>query len=259
MSPTQDPTSVRSSSERSEHVMDAEKVASLQQGPVIPEVPISDAAKAVQDGPTNPHEDDSQYPGLKKTIPIMLSLYLAVFLVTLDRLIISTAIPKITDEFHDVGEVGWFASSYLLTQAAFQLLMGRLSTFYSPKWVFLASILIFEIGSTICGAAPNSTAFIIGRAVAGLGSAGIFSGAIVIIVVSTRTALIIRKKQSLILPSIRYHFTNDQCISGSLEPSLESPPLWDPYWVGCSRIRFPGGGVSISIYLLALWLSPSSS
>ena len=62
--------------------------------------------------------------------------------------------------------------------------MGRLSTFYSPKWVFLASIVIFEIGSVICGAAPNSTAFILGRAVAGLGSAGIFSGTIIIIVVS---------------------------------------------------------------------------
>lgn len=161
-----------------------------QPDPVDPEIPVSGAAKPADDGPVNASKDDSQYPSLKKTIPIMLSLYLAVFLVALDRLIISTAIPKITDEFHDVGDVGWFASSYLLTQAAFQLVMGRLSTFYSPKWVFLVSILIFEIGSTICGAAPNSTAFIIGRAVAGLGSAGIFSGAIIIIVVSSTMLLV---------------------------------------------------------------------
>ncbi len=41
--------------------------------------------------------------------------------------------------------------------------------------------MIFEAGSALCGAAPNSTAFIIGRAIAGLGSAGIFSGGMMII------------------------------------------------------------------------------
>lgn len=190
MSAKQEPTSVRSSSEISKHSMKTATAEASQPDPVDPEIPVSGAAKPADDGPVNASKDDSQYPSLKKTIPIMLSLYLAVFLVALDRLIISTAIPKITDEFHDVGDVGWFASSYLLTQAAFQLVMGRLSTFYSPKWVFLVSILIFEIGSTICGAAPNSTAFIIGRAVAGLGSAGIFSGAIIIIVVSSTMLLV---------------------------------------------------------------------
>jgi MFS family permease len=58
---------------------------------------------------------------------------------------------------------------------------ARLYTFYSIKTVFLSSILVFEVGSAICGAAPNSEALIIGRAIAGCGSAGIFSGAMVII------------------------------------------------------------------------------
>lgn len=48
----------------------------------------------------------------------------------------------------------------------------------------MAAIGIFEIGSLLCGAAPNSIALIIGRAVAGLGSAGIFSGALIIIAYS---------------------------------------------------------------------------
>ncbi|KAI9875434.1 MAG: MFS sugar transporter, partial [Watsoniomyces obsoletus] len=54
-------------------------------------------------------------------------------------------------------------------------------TFYSIKTVYLISILIFEIGSAICGAAPSSVALIIGRSIAGVGSAGIFAGALVII------------------------------------------------------------------------------
>lgn len=68
-----------------------------------------------------------------------------------------------------------------MTTCAFQLLFGKLYTFYSIKWTYLSAIAIFEIGSLVCGAAPNSTALIIGRAVAGLGSAGIFSGAILIV------------------------------------------------------------------------------
>ena len=69
----------------------------------------------------------------------------------------------------------------MLTAACFFPISGRIYQLYSTKWVFLLSILIFEAGSALCGAAPNSIAFIIGRAIAGLGSAGIFSGGMMII------------------------------------------------------------------------------
>lgn len=46
------------------------------------------------------------------------------------------------------------------------------------------AITIFEIGSAVCGAAPTSEALIVGRAIAGLGSAGIFSGALIIVAYS---------------------------------------------------------------------------
>lgn len=71
--------------------------------------------------------------------------------------------------------------AYLLTTCAFQLLFGKFYTFFSIKWVYLIAIGIFELGSLVCGAAPTSVALIIGRAVAGLGSAGVFSGALVIV------------------------------------------------------------------------------
>ena len=72
----------------------------------------------------------------------------------------------------------------MLCMCGFQLFFARLYTFYSPKVIYLSAILLFEIGSAVCGAAPNSLAFILGRAIAGLGSAGAFSGAIMIIVYS---------------------------------------------------------------------------
>ncbi|CAI6340664.1 unnamed protein product [Periconia digitata] len=125
---------------------------------------------------------DKTYPkGMKLTL-IMASLYLAVFLVALDRTIIATAIPQITNEFHSLTDIGWYASSYMMTSCAFQLWFGKLYVYYSTKYVFLLAIALFEIGSAICGAAPNSVAFIWGRSIAGFGSAGIFNGSIVIIV-----------------------------------------------------------------------------
>lgn len=72
----------------------------------------------------------------------------------------------------------------LLTTASFQLLFGKFYSYFSIKWVYLVAIAIFELGSLICGVAPNSIALIIGRAIAGLGSAGIFSGALIIVAYS---------------------------------------------------------------------------
>jgi MFS family permease len=54
-------------------------------------------------------------------------------------------------------------------------------TFCTPKYTFLANIFVFEIGSALCGAAPSSTAFIIGRAIAGFAAAGVQVGNVIIL------------------------------------------------------------------------------
>ncbi|KAL2757250.1 hypothetical protein ACRALDRAFT_1029186 [Sodiomyces alcalophilus JCM 7366] len=112
---------------------------------------------------------------------VILALCLGVLLLALDNAMIATAIPTITDEFNSVGDVGWYGSAYLLTATALNLFVGKLYTFFSVKWMYLACILTFEVGSVICAAAPNSMVLIIGRAVAGIGGAGLFVGALVIL------------------------------------------------------------------------------
>jgi len=126
-------------------------------------------------------EDTTEYPSGVKLTLITVALCLSVFCMALDNTIIATAIPKITDQFKSINDVGWYGSAYLLTTCAFQLLYGKFYSFLSLKWVYLVALFIFELGSLICGVAPNSPALIVGRAIAGLGSAGIFSGAILII------------------------------------------------------------------------------
>ena len=95
-----------------------------------------------------------------------------------DKLIISTAIPAITNDFHAEDDIGWYGTAYLLTNCAFVLVFGKLYTFLSVKITFLTAVVLFELGSAICGAAPNSIAFIIGRAIAGLGAGGVQSGVV---------------------------------------------------------------------------------
>jgi len=95
-----------------------------------------------------------------------------------DKLIISTAIPQITNEFHAANDIGWYGTAYLLTNCAFLLVFGKIYTFMNVKATFLTAVLLFEVGSAICGAAPNSIAFIIGRAIAGLGAGGVQSGVV---------------------------------------------------------------------------------
>lgn len=99
----------------------------------------------------------------------------------LDNTILFTAIPRITDQFNSLDDISWYAFAYLLTTCPLQLIFGKLYTFYNIKWIYLMSVFIFEIGSLLCDVAPNSTALIIGRAIAGIGGSGIFSGAILII------------------------------------------------------------------------------
>ncbi|CRG91957.1 Putative HC-toxin efflux carrier TOXA [Talaromyces islandicus] len=126
-------------------------------------------------------EDESEYPAKWRLALITIALCLSVFCMALDNTIIATAIPRITDQFHAVDDVGWYGAAYLLTTCSLQLVFGKLYTFYSIKWTYLAALFVFEVGSFVCGITPNSTGLILGRAVAGMGAAGVFSGALLII------------------------------------------------------------------------------
>lgn len=115
---------------------------------------------------------------------IALALVCSIFLVALDMTIVATAIPAITDEFHSLDEIGWYGSAFFLTIGSFQATWGKLYKYTPLKISYLASIAIFEVGSLICGVAKDSTTLIVGRAVAGMGGAGIASGAYIVIAFS---------------------------------------------------------------------------
>ncbi|PWN48871.1 MFS general substrate transporter [Violaceomyces palustris] len=126
-------------------------------------------------------EDEQDYPSGIKLYLIMLALSLYVFLTALDQTIVSTAVPDVTNQFDSFSDVGWYASAYLLTSTCFQPLFGRMYANFPVKWVFLSAFCIFQLGSLICGVAQDSPTFIVGRAIAGLGMAGGYSGCLIIV------------------------------------------------------------------------------
>ncbi|EXJ90759.1 hypothetical protein A1O1_03863 [Capronia coronata CBS 617.96] len=195
--------------------------------------------------PARPVDDADEYPPPAKVYITMMALILASFLVALDRTIIATAIPAITNHFNSLDDVGWYASAYLLTISAFQLLMGRIYTFYNPKWVYIGCVGLFELGSLVCGVAPNSTMLIIGRAIAGMGSAGIFSGAITMIVF-----LVPLRQRPAWTGMIGAVFA----VASVAGPLLGGAFTDKVSWRWCFYINLPVGGVTIIILTFVLKL-----
>jgi len=192
-------------------------------------------------------EADPSYPTGAKLAIIVCALELAVLCVALDNTIIATAIPKITDNFHALDDVGWYGSAYLLTLCAFQLFFGRLYYRFSAKWVFLFCLFIFEIGSLVCGIAPNSTALIVGRAVAGVGAAGIFTGALIIIAFSTPL-----EKRAMYTALVSAAFG----VSSVIGPLIGGAFTDHLTWRWCFYINLPFGGVTAVGLVFFLNLQP---
>lgn len=129
-------------------------------------------------------EDSTKYKTGSQLYLLTFGLALATFVVALDNTIIATAIPRITTVFDSLNDVGWYGSAYLLTTTSLQPSFGKIYTYFNVKYTYVGALFIFEVGSVLCGAAINSTMLIIGRAVAGVGAAALFSGGMTIVAYS---------------------------------------------------------------------------
>ncbi|KAL3475416.1 major facilitator superfamily domain-containing protein [Aspergillus californicus] len=187
-------------------------------------------------------EDETEYPPTWRVALTMVGVCFAMFCMSLDNTILATAVPKITSQFNSLEDVGWYGSAYLLTICGLNLVFGKLYTFYSIKIVYLIALAVFEVGSLICGAAPNSLGLILGRAVAGAGGAGLYSGAIVII---TQSMPLDRRPLYTGLLGAVYG------VAGVAGPLLGGAFTDYVSWRWCFYINLPFGGVTAVVVMWA--------
>ncbi|KAI9350695.1 major facilitator superfamily domain-containing protein [Obelidium mucronatum] len=112
---------------------------------------------------------------------VLLGLAMAVLMASLDATILATALKAVVGDFGRQDLIPWVGSSYLLTSAPFGIMYGKLADLFGRKYVFVFTMVVFEIGSLICGVAGNMSVLILGRAIAGIGGGGIFTIAFIII------------------------------------------------------------------------------
>jgi EmrB/QacA subfamily drug resistance transporter len=104
---------------------------------------------------------------------IYTALMLAILLAALDQTIVSTALPTIVGDLGGLSHLSWVVTAYLLATTASTPLWGKLGDQFGRKTLFQASIVIFLIGSALCGQSHSMIELISFRALQGLGGGGL--------------------------------------------------------------------------------------
>ncbi len=106
---------------------------------------------------------------------------LAMFLSALDQTVVGTALPKIIADLKGFEHYTWVATAYLLTATIMMPIVGRLTDMYGRKWFYIVGIIIFLIGSALCGLSQNMTQLILFRGFQGIGAGIMMANAFIVI------------------------------------------------------------------------------
>nr|WP_308042251.1 MFS transporter [Streptomyces sp. 8L] len=107
---------------------------------------------------------------------VFTGLMLALLLAALDQMIVATALPKIVGDLHGLDRMSWAITAYLLTSTVGLPIYGKLGDLFGRKGVFQFAIVVFVIGSALCGWSRSMDQLIAFRALQGVGAGGLMIG-----------------------------------------------------------------------------------
>src|SRR5512142_2768532 len=102
-------------------------------------------------------------PTPREVKTVFAGLMLALALASLDQNIVGVALPRIVSDLGGLSHLSWVVTSFMLTSTATTPLYGKLSDMYGRKPLFIAAIVLFLAGSSLCGLAGSMTQLIIFR------------------------------------------------------------------------------------------------
>lgn len=112
----------------------------------------------------------------RQIITAMSGLVVAMLLAQLDNMIVAPALPTIVGELGGLNHLSWVVTGYILASAVATPLWGKLGDLFGHKHTFMVSIVLFLIGSALCGVSQDMTQLVVFRAFQGVGAGGLLVG-----------------------------------------------------------------------------------
>ncbi|KAI9820110.1 MAG: hypothetical protein M1832_003817 [Thelocarpon impressellum] len=116
---------------------------------------------------------------------VVLAILSSTFLFALDNTVVADVQPAIIERFDEIEKLPWLTVAFLLGAIATNLFWGKVYGQFNAKWLYIGNVVLFEAGSALCGGAPNMNALIVGRALCGIGGAGLYVGVMTLLSIST--------------------------------------------------------------------------
>jgi EmrB/QacA subfamily drug resistance transporter len=116
---------------------------------------------------------DGQPAPQRGLVVIYSALMLAMLLAALDQTIVATALPTIVSDLGGLSHLSWVVTAYILASTATTQVWGKLGDQYGRKYLFMAAIVIFLVGSALSGLSSSMTELIAFRALQGIGGGGL--------------------------------------------------------------------------------------
>ncbi|MFG1872370.1 MDR family MFS transporter [Micromonospora arborensis] len=185
---------------------------------------------------------------------VLFGLMIAMMLAMLDNMIVSTALPRIVGEFGGLNHFTWVVTAYVLGTTVSTPIWGKLGDLYGRKSVFLTSVVVFIVGSALCGMAGSGmlggpqdgmVQLIAFRAVQGLGAGGLMVGVMAII-------------GDLVPPRERGRYQG--MIAGIMAIAMVAGPLAGGFitdhlsWRWAFYVNLPLGGVALLVLISTMHL-----